>query len=60
MHQFIHGKIYFIVDEIDSCETIYSTNEGARPRTYSIHNAQVNAQVNLSVLLKLWWTVLAG
>ncbi len=52
---FIHGKIYFIVDEIaiDSCETIYSTKELRRPRAYSIHNAQVN----LSVLLKLWWTV---
>ncbi len=24
MHYFIQGKIYFIVDEIDGCETIYS------------------------------------
>ncbi len=48
MHYFIHGKIYFIVDEIDSCETIYSKRRGLR--AYSIHNAQVN----LSVLLKLF------
>ncbi len=35
---FIHGKIYFIVDEIaiDSCETIYSTKEGGPEHTASI------------------------
>ncbi len=33
MHYFIHGKIYFIVDEIDSCETIYSTKEGGPEHT---------------------------
>ncbi len=37
MHYFIHGKIYFIVDEIaiDSCETIYSTKEEAQSIQHS-------------------------
>ncbi len=52
MHYFIHGKIYFIVDEIDSCETIYSTKEGGPE-----HTASIMPKLNLSVLLKLWWTV---
>ncbi len=29
--------IYFIVDEIDSCETIYSTKEGGPEHTAFIH-----------------------
>ncbi len=41
MHYFIHGKIYFIVDEIDSCE----------PSTVQ------KKEVRACTTKTLWWTV---